>query len=330
MGEMNCREENESQDNNKETIGFFNGPAKIFLASVQPLLQSQREVIEANLQYYLNLKCTGLTATNQLIKESIQASFQSIISLRSSLDQFTSLMKQQISELAHSMNTNLHGLFNALPDISEFIEKLKQGAMILKKFDYGFALDFFSYDKIMDFGLIPKSECEDVVSQEAYRLTCASNFADEIDRLLSNSSILDPRAEAIISALNAHKQRQFCLSVPVFILQLEGVIGDALILKKLVRLENGKLYKVVASNNKSDIKGLQGLNSLVRQSDLMEDGAFAELSELIVSRLADDRNKILHGRNPQYGTEKNSTTALLALVLFMQLIHRIECSFAGE
>jgi hypothetical protein len=73
-------------------------------------------------------------------------------------------------------------------------------------------------------------------------LTRSEEFAAELKERVLGSSVLEHRWEIVEQALDARRRREYLLSIPPLLAQIEGVIADALVLKNLAVPVGHKLY----------------------------------------------------------------------------------------
>ena len=154
----------------------------------------------------------------------------------------------------------------------------------------------------------------------------AGHFEARLDEIQSALADRHPERAAIISnAFDAHRRGLYTLSVPVFLAQADGIVGD--------RYERKQLF------SKSKRSGLAS------QLDEMEPGQIstmwaeilsgsAEVS-LNVRDLPDDfsglnRHSILHGYDLKYGVRENSLKAVSILYMASHLIATSSNSVATE
>lgn len=116
----------------------------------------------------------------------------------------------------------------------------------------------------------------------------------------------------------------------LFILaQLEGMIGDALIVKGGVRKDGHKLIERLPNgrdklDKNSAPVAIRGLDRLVRISPFANHDALQLASDLILNTVAKDRNAILHGRSTTYDKPKFSAQLVLMIYAFAAEIAAFE------
>jgi hypothetical protein len=154
------------------------------------------------------------------------------------------------------------------------------------------------------------------------------NFEEQLHQLFQRSSVLRRRWKIVAQAICAHRRREYHISVPALLAQVEGIIGDALILKKLVHREGNQLYlkengKLKQGKNGDRVKAT-GLDSLIRHSKWKDDAVLNGVADLITTQLAGERNGIMHGRRVDYGTAKLSVQGLLLLLVLATMFVDLE------
>lgn len=126
---------------------------------------------------------------------------------------------------------------------------------------------------------------------------------------MEKNDILNHRIHIIKSAFEAHKDKKYDLSIPVFFAQLEGIVRENLHDKKKENMsyKNMRDYISDIRNGKKDVKSLIDYF----KSNLHE--GFQEGKELN-SDLS--RHAILHGYDVSYGSKVNS----LKLIIIFDII----------
>ncbi len=129
------------------------------------------------------------------------------------------------------------------------------------------------------------------------------------------------RWRVVEAALEAHQRREYLLSVPAMLPQVEGAIVDAMVLKGLTVKKNGKLY---LRNDEGKSKQPIMFRNAVDNAQLEEDPALEGTSSFLADSLVQRRNDILHGRDPRYGKAKLSVQSLLVLMILAKAVGEIE------
>lgn len=146
-------------------------------------------------------------------------------------------------------------------------------------------------------------------------------FWNELTAKLQRAGFTTGRIKLVKDAYNAHLRKQYNLSVPVLLAQMEHIFTKLLIAdgrlkkvgNKIIVIENGrpkldkknKPIEAMTLRPKADVAKFQG-SSLKKAVDHL-------LDELVT-----DRNEILHGRKIVYGKAKLSVQLLLLIQIFAE------------
>ncbi|MCX9077474.1 MAG: hypothetical protein OIN84_05795, partial [Candidatus Methanoperedens sp.] len=159
-----------------------------------------------------------------------------------------------------------------------------------------------------------------IITGKLLNTTRQAEFAEILRECFETSAILRRRWKIIKQALVAHKNRNYVLSIPTLLAQVEGIFTDALVLKGIAVRVNGRLCE-------KDIKGkpkldknnnpipIHDLKQKVLKSNLQNEKILQALGQFFTSYLVDERNAILHGSHLTYGTAKLSVQLLLNIYL---------------
>jgi hypothetical protein len=233
------------------------------------------------------------------------------------------LFKQKIvEEFIETNKKAVAAMVPHLPWLKDFqenwIKDIDQGEKILKECGYRHTGQILRKEGFRIFANIGPNVQDARVTNTWLNLTRQNWFKDELKERFQNSTILRKRWKILETAWEAHKRRDYLLSIPVFLTQIEGILGDALILNHYAKSKNGKLFKLDSSgailmeNGKQ--KEFNGISSIVdhqyfsRISRLDEIIKFLREDKIII-----ERNAILHGRKISYGKAKLSTQSLLLI-----------------
>jgi hypothetical protein len=208
-------------------------------------------------------------------------------------------------------------------------EVAARGDETLEASGYGFADHMWSWGFVASFAHVHPRVRDAVVTRRMAAITSSETFQEWLAEGIQESRLLKPRWPIIEQALAAHRRREYVLSTPVFLAQIEGTIGDAMILKNRVVARDGKLYLLdndgeLKLNKKGRPIEIRGLHSLVDLSDFSDHEALEDAASLLTDSLAPWRNAILHGRNVKYGRAKLSVQALLMLWLLATEVRAFE------
>lgn len=234
---------------------------------------------------------------------------------------------------------DIGGLFGQLPDLSEFAryrEELGRASASLEESGFGFTEHLWSWSFYLKFAELSAHAPGAAVTNRMLAIIRAAWFREELQETIAGSKVLKRRWKIVGPALAAHLRREYTLAIPALLTQLEGMIGDALILKGGVCARGHKLYVrgpdgALQLHKKGKHAGkpieVKGLDELVRRTGFLHHEELDRASELITTTMVGDRNAILHGRRTGYGKAKLSAQILLLLYVLAREIGAFE---AGE
>lgn len=232
-------------------------------------------------------------------------------------------------------------VLNKLPKLTpllleEIIEAVKRheaavesGDAVLEAADYGFADHLWNRLYIASFAHVDPRVRNMVVTNKLLAATCTDDFGNELRDRFEDSVTMSRHWRVVEAALEAHQRREYLLSIPAMLPQVEGVIVDAMVLKDLAIKKDGKLYlRDEDGGPKLNKKGKPlpeiMFRSAVHNAQLQEHPMLEGTSSFIADSLLQKRNAVLHGRDPQYGRAKLSIQSLLVLALLAEALGEIE------
>lgn len=217
---------------------------------------------------------------------------------------------------------NTAQFFAGLPDLAqlgEILKEAKEGSEAFNKAGFSFITsDYVSISTARHFASVNPKIRSAVITNELAAETRRTEFEQKLQQIFQESSVLRRRWPIIAQAIKAHRRREYNISIPALLAQVEGIVGDALILNGLVASQGHKLYMKEANGKlKRDKKGklieARGVGSLIQRSTWQTQPVLQEVADLITTQIAGERNHILHGRKTTYGTAKLSVQGLLLL-----------------
>ncbi len=247
-----------------------------------------------------------------------------------------------IQEMARQETRTARALFESakgmtdfiqdLPDIAELAaeyEKAVRGENALAASGFAFAIDIWDVASLAELSAVPPRVAPAIVTKKVLAATRAPEFIEEFEALLQNSAVLRRRARIVARALQAHQAGDYYLAIPAFLAQLEGVWGDAMILRNLAVRRGSKLYERRVQSKGGEgrsSKGheLKGLDRKVKHSKFRHHPSLASVTGFCVSQLVGDRNRIMHGVSTSYGTAKLSSQVIFALLLISVAVREFE------
>lgn len=232
-------------------------------------------------------------------------------------------------------------LLSNLPDIWELaslseevweaMEEAGAGGAALEAADYGFADHLWDVVFLKAFANVNPKVAHAVITRKLAAATSKEGFRELLLTELEGSKVLSKRVSVVEKALDAHAKKDYELSVPALLPQIEGSVVDAMFLKDLVVKKNGKIY--LADENgeprRSEKTGKLlmpvTLHPAITNVRLGEDDLdLAAASEFVADTLVPRRNAILHGRDVRYARAKLSVQALLVLLVMARGVRDLE------
>ncbi len=207
---------------------------------------------------------------------------------------------------------NTAQFFAGLPDLTELGKIWKEaieGGEAFAKAGFSFTSDYVSFKTVQRFANISPKVRSAVITSQLAAETRKSEFEHKLKQLFEQSSVLRRRWPIISQAIKAHRRREYNISIPAILAQVEGIIGDALILNGLIASQGYKLYE--KKNGK--LVEVHGLGVLINRSSWQTHPALQGVADLFTTQLTGERNHILHGRKTNYGVAKLSVQGLLLL-----------------
>ncbi len=210
-----------------------------------------------------------------------------------------------------------------LPNIASIIknwEDLYRATEALDATGYGFASNLITVEFARAFVHVPPRVRAAAVTNRMLGMTRGDHFFNSVMEVMEPSLMLKRRSPIVLRALEAHQARDYVVSIPLLLTQIEGTFADMMILKQHVIPKGNKLYvRAPMGGPKLDSRGkpipLNGLGPLVNHANFTTHPAVQSLCDHLASAVIPARNGVLHGRNTSYARAKLSTE--LALLVFM-------------
>ena len=226
------------------------------------------------------------------------------------------------------------GFWDAMGRASEgllqMMEDAREGEEILEATEYGFADHMWSRVYLAGFAHVHPRVRDAVVTKKLAAFTSSDAFAGPLMEELGSSRMLRRRSRVIELALEAHRRREYELSIPPLFAKIEGAVGDAMFLKDLVLKEGNKYYLLDGPGGQPKVNrngkrlGPVTLDPAVRNANLEENTNLSAASEFLSGVLVQRRNDVLHGRDVRYGKAKLSVQALLVLAVLAEGFGKLE------
>lgn len=222
------------------------------------------------------------------------------------------------------------------PLLEEILEAVRRhreavvaGDAVLEAAEYGFADHLWNGLYIASFAHIDPRVRDMVVTKKLAAATRTDDFGDELRDRFKESVVMSRRWPAVEAAFEAHQRREYLLSIPAMLPQVEGAIVEAMILKDLTIRKNGKLFLrdenggLKLNKNNKPLPAIT-LNSAVQNAQLEEHPTLEGTSSFVADSLIQKRNDVLHGRDYRYGRAKLSVQSLLVLTILAEAVSEIE------
>lgn len=298
---------------------------KGFVVYAQALFRNIVEAISRIGQPAFDAFDEFVISTRQSLSAMMQPMLQGI---QASLSQFTEPIldsfRNNFSAIVQSMRLDIQvgTFFPNLPDFSELRrqhKKIEETLVVLDECGYGFMHRQWSLNEIAEFFGVDKIDPrvrQASITNRLLGLIRSDDFAAALEEHFQNSSVLKPRWRIVERSLAAHCRRDYALSIPTLLTQVEGVFTDALILKNMAERRDGKLYiknpdgTLKLDRNDRPIV-LYGLGQKVQNSRFRGDDLLNDLVDFFTDRLIPERNNIMHGSHLNYDKAKLSVQLLL-------------------
>lgn len=231
-----------------------------------------------------------------------------------------------------SFKFDFKGVLDQLPDLGSLIaqwQEVGEAQETLGQHGFGFTGHLWTTTFIVTFAKADTRTGAAAVTTRLRTATCAVDFEAELRGIVEGSSVLQRRWKIIAAALQMHRNRTYLVSIPALLAQLEGIIGDALILKGLAVSVGHKVYmkgadgRIKKGRDRKPVE-MKGVGQLVQNSDFRNHEVLQLTVDLLLNQLVRERNAIMHGRMTAYGTAKRSTQLFLLLFVYASAIAEFE------
>lgn len=232
------------------------------------------------------------------------------------------------------MNTDFIQLKEVIPKLDFEIESFKESInkVVLRLGNYFIQTNSELYRNLTELGWfmadeLPPIGIQDLISKKDY---------DKIDklfvkyfkkkkRIIKNNTIdkYPHRRLLITASFKAHQRKQFELSIPLMLAQIDGICFE--ITNQNIFSKNNK-YTTNVWVNKYRIDGLLGsmLEPLKAHPAMV-----AQIDQSKKYSRAVNRNGILHGRDLNYATEENSLKTISLLNYVSKTVYEINKKVTG-
>lgn len=296
--------------------------------SVAGLLEKLQPRLLEDITSQANNLAKAVTRLSSTLSSIAEASL-----LTSSLDLSQMLPSWNASAfMAHL--PNLADMLDAWERARRKGERLADGHLALAESGYEFAGHLWTVAFVERFADVNPQVRSAIVNKRMAAVLRTRRFENHLQTTFLSSAVAARRWPFIAKGLRAHSERDYETSIPLLMIQIEGVIGDMLLVKGLVVARGKKLYvRDVDGTVKKDRKGraieIRGLGSLIDQSDFKDHEILKTVAQLVKNELVGTRNPVLHGRHLRYGSAKLSSQCLLILYVLAQVLLDIEKTLRG-
>jgi len=217
---------------------------------------------------------------------------------------------------------NLPDLTPLITQLQEAAEKEAKGEKVLDDSGYSFLTATAVLSAFAEFARIDPCAITATVTNTLLRDLRSEDFRMELSNNMLASTMLKRRWPIVEKAILAHDRREYILSIPAMLAQVEGAIADALIVAgQVTKKKTPKGEKLYKSNGRGNLlldkngnpMELKGLDPLVKHSNWHNHDILYGIAGLATQSLAGKRNGILHGRDVSYGQAKLSVILLLVI-----------------
>ncbi|CAN5851234.1 hypothetical protein BH23GEM3_BH23GEM3_12150 [soil metagenome] len=275
----------------------------------------------------------GVLAGTQTVGESVQRLSDLIQPHLDTLARQMAVQFRVMEEVRASFipPPQLTRIFSSLPSPErwrEIFEGLCEGKDTLDELGYGFTVDKWEVSFIRQIGRgdYGRRELHDAFREH----TRTPEFSEQLCKVFDRTPRLRRRWRIVGPALGAHVRREYALSIPALLTQLEGIVTDLLILrgqatfrgKDLLAKEAGMLKRQARDRTKPVV--LSGLDAKLQHSGYKSMEEVRGGAEFMLNRLVRPRNAILHGSRTSYMSAKLSVQLLLLIGIYTEVVAAVE------
>lgn len=326
-------EDDKPKKSERSSVRNFN------LSDIAPSINIDHSAVQASIR---SLMESLQIEASSLLQDTMQSVVQSITetvlgSFRESVNLALQSLQVSISQNIQAIITDtipkldFGSLFSALPDLTELIQEWERLENELEQTGYGFTLhlNVWTLGSLRDSVAIDPKVRHAALTNRLLAVTRGQKFEEAMKQTFKESSVLKRRLLIVEKALSAHRNRDYILSIPVLLAQLEGVVTDILILKRTIIPKGKKLYirgsdgRIKLDSKNKPIQ-VHGVGQIVQHANVKEQEVLNAVVTMLTNQLVGDRNAILHGRRTSYDTAKLSTQVLLLISVIANEIAALE------
>lgn len=301
---------------------------------------------------FANEQSNQLAEAFQGISESMAETLQ--VTLQPLVENFAEQFRDAIQPALQSLNASIAESFNEisrsfpmniqLPDLTEFNQSLaesltklrelkKQVDQSLEERGYGFTVDIWTLPSFFKLAHVTPRARGAAITNKLLRLTQSTLFETKLTQLIQGSPLLRHRWKVVNNALKVHRERNYLLSVPALLTQVEGILQQILLLDGYAFRRGRKLYlkgpdgkpKLNKHGNRIQVHGLKQLTEQLEPED---DQILKRVADMIANHLTYKRNEVMHGN--AFGTAKLSTQSLMLIFVLANIFSALEAGNKSE
>jgi len=221
-----------------------------------------------------------------------------------------------------SLPEYIEGFHSFINYINNFTENTSKALRIL--YGYGWYVDFINIDMIT----MHLYSYRIINNENEVNLYLIKTYNEVADKILKKIVKMFPHRESIISkAFSAHKNKDYELSIPVLLTQIDGICFDY---TKYVYFKKTKSLNPTISKYFNDIKVNELFSRLLepfnKTTPLSQN---TDINE-IYDKYFLNRHMILHGKDINYATEINSCKTISFIAYVVSIFDYLNNSTQSE
>ena len=255
------------------------------------------------------------------LRKQLAAQQASIAKALAPMELVTKQFAQQIAQIQSPMQQFAKNYAESISKIVDFAKNIDWEGFDEFEREFGWleAITMTYAFKLKD---VLKAEGKEAVWDKLIEDLNDAEFLDEFSVEIEDVDLIKGRSHITEKALEHHKNKDYISSIPLILSQVEGMIWDLGIYKKVVEDQPNSKYKI-------DVNGRCVLDSRGKKIQWR----FGELLQYMFgkeSKLANHteenvyskelRHPILHGRQTDYGDAQNSTMLVLLLYTIVEKV----------
>jgi len=252
---------------------------------------------------------------NQFIKNYLQ-SIPNLESLIPKIDYSKIFPKIDYSNLIPDYSFMFKDIFSGLSKLN-----IKAAKKFKKEFPW---LGFLKIGFAFELGEVLDKEGRAKVFSKLNDMLTGDDFEKYLKEKLDKIEFMKKRKKIILSGYKFHKNKDYLASTSILIPQVEGIIWEFGVYKKIISSEKeGDKRAIGCSGNIIKIRGKEVEWDLLSLIDHLFDNSDPKGDHLREYFYSPIRTPVSHGRKIDYDTLENSTTALLMLYGLIEKINEI-------